>query len=243
MTYLLVLSALFGEASAAGEAVQPRDAWAPAVQKVYDQLGSLDLFAAATSLGGMTVKVPAELQTLPMRMVEQADELREKGIEIRLKELQFKDLKFIYEKTPEWSNDRPKVPTMIEFGRLGFSADAETRRATVPVAAVFENGRLPVDFLPALEKGFDLSLLPEERSGDARLDEVRLQVAGPVATGIANRFFSKKVAQLILQHGVGQTLQMGQKDLLAGNSATRLLDVKSDSVGGRAVESLIEALR
>ena len=93
-----------------------------------------------------------------------------------------------------------------------------------------------------LEKGYDLNLLPENRAADALLDDVKLQVGGPVASGIANRFFSKRVAQLILEHGVGQTLQMGQSDLIAGDSALRLLDLPADSRQGRAVETLIEGL-
>ena len=240
---IVILSAMLLFSDAAESHVADRDAWQPSVQAVFEQLNMLDLFAAATHLGGMTVKIPRELQALPMRMIEGADDLRDRGVEIHVTELQFRDLNFVYEDTPNWAGERPLIPTMIEFGRLAISAEAKTRIGTAPVGATFENGKMPVDFLPMLDKGYELALIPEARQDDAVLDNVRLQVAGPVATRIANRFFSDKVTRLILEHGVGQTLQMGQGDLFAGDTALRLLDVKSDSRRGRAVESLIDGLR
>ena len=248
MLYCLLIAGLVAGVGA-GEEPAPlspqvdREAWSPSIRQVFEQLDTLDLFSTATKLGRITVKVPRELQKLPMRMIDEADELRNAGVDLYVTELQFQDINFIYDRTPEWNEDRPLIPTMIEFKRLGVSADAKTRLATIPVGATFQNGRMPVEFLPMLEKGFDVLLLPESRAEETVLDDVTLKVGGPIATGIANRFFSKKVAQLILEHGVGQTLQMGQGDLITGDMATRLLNIKGDSTRGRAVESLVDILR
>lgn len=238
----LAAGVVYGQETAP-EAPVDRSAWSPGIQQVLKQLETLDLFATATRFGRVTVKVPRELQKLPVRMIEGTEELREQGIDILVKELEFQDISFVYDKAPEWAEDRPLIPTMLQFKRLGVSADAKTRLATIPVGATFQNGQMPVEFLPLLEKGYDLKLLPESRAEETNLDDVSLKVGGPVMTGIANRFFSKKVAQLILEHGVGQTLQMGQGDLITGDAASRLLNIKGDSTTGRAVESFLDALR
>ena len=229
-------------AAAPQAAVVDRGAWQAAIRSVFEQLDTLDMFALATKMGGIKVQVPKELQALPMRMIEGADELREKNIEILVKELEFRDLNFIYDKTPQWPGERPLVPTTVEFGILGVTADAKTKMGIIPLGATFRNGRLPVDFLPVIEKGYDLNLLPENRAADALLDDVQLQVGGNLTTKIANRFFSKRVAKLILEYGVGQTLQMGQKDLMTGDSALRLLDLPKDSKHGRVLEKVMEGV-
>ena len=240
-------------AAAPQAAVVDRGAWQAAIRSVFEQLDTLDMFALATKMGGIKVQVPKELQALPMRMIEGADELREKNIEILVKELEFRDLNFIYDKTPQWPGERPLVPTTVEFGILGVTADAKTKaygdaapaltyQYTGSLGATFRNGRLPVDFLPVIEKGYDLNLLPENRAADALLDDVQLQVGGNLTTKIANRFFSKRVAKLILEYGVGQTLQMGQKDLMTGDSALRLLDLPKDSKHGRVLEKVMEGV-
>jgi hypothetical protein len=111
-------------------------------------------------------------------MIEGTEELRNRDIEIYVKELTCKDLKFIYDESPHWPDEKPVIPTLVEFGRLGVTADAKTRLGMIPLGAVFDNGKVPVEFLPMLEKGYDLKLLPESRSGDTRLDEVKLKVGG-----------------------------------------------------------------
>ena len=220
-----------------------RAAWEPSIQKVFSQLNTLDLFAAATSLGGMTVKVPRELQKIPMQMIEGSEELRNRGIEIYVTELKFRDLKFNYEQSPKWTDEKPLIPTLSEFGKLGLSAEAKTKVGTIPIGATFDNGKIPVEFLPVLDKGYDLKMLPESRAEETRLDEVDLKVGGGITSGIANLFLSKKVGKLILQYGVGQTLQMGQGDLLRGDTASRLLDIPADSAKGRAVGTLLDLLK
>ncbi len=243
ITVLVTIGLVLGGVAVAEETVAvDRDAWQPAIRAVFEQLDTLELFALATRLGGMTVKVPRELQALPARMIEDADVLREHGVELYVTELEFRDLAFHYDESPDWREDRPLVPTTISFGTLGVSADAKTRLATVPVGATFRNGKLPVDFLPMLDKGFDLNLLPDDRPDEVQLDDVQLRAGGRVTSGIANRFFSNRVAELILEHGVGQTLQLGQGDLITGDAATRLLNVPTDSRRGRALDTLIEGL-
>lgn len=244
---LLILVSMFTSMAWTQEAATEttpvdRQAWGPSIQKVFDQLNLLGLFAAATKVGGMTVKVPRELQKLPMQMIEGADELQNRGIEIYVKELTFRDLNFVYDESPQWSEDKPLIPTLVEFGRLGVSADAKTKVGMIPLGATFNNGKLPVEFQPMLEKGYDLKLLPESRVADTRLDDVDLKVGGALTTGIANRFFSKKVANLILEYGVGQTLQMGKGDLFTGDTAGKLLNVAPDSTKGRALDAVVDML-
>jgi len=226
----------------AQKAVIAREDWKPAIQAVFEQLNMLDMFAMTTKMGGMKVKVPKELQAVPVRMIESMDALREKNIEILVKELEFKDLNFIYDRSPQWSEERPLVPTLVEFGKLGVVAEAQTKAGIIPLGATFQNGKLPVNFLPIIEKGYDLNVLPEDRAKDAVLNDVDLKIGGGLATRIANRFFGKRIGELILKYGVGQTLQMGQGDLIAGDSALRLLDVPKDSKRGRVLEKVIEGI-
>jgi len=240
---ILLTSCLWAQDVPPVETPATRDAWEPSIQKVFSQLNTLDLFATATNFGGMTVKVPKELQKIPMQMIEGSEELRNRGIEIYVKELKFQDLKFNYDKSPQWTDDKPLVPTLIEYGKLGISADAKTKVGTIPLGAMFDNGKMPVEFLPALEKGYDLKMLPESRANETKLDEVDLKVGGGITSGIANLFLSKKVGKLILQYGVGQTLQMGKGDLLSGDAASKLLDIPADSNKGRAIGSLMEILK
>ena len=242
LTTLVILCAVVSETEGETTAVIDREAWQPAIRSVFEQLDTLDLFALATKMGGIKVKVPKELQAVPIRMIEGADALREKDIKIFVKELEFRDLNFIYDKTPQWPEDRPRVPTTVEFKTLGVTADAKTKMGIIPLGATFQNGRLPVDFLPVIAKGYDLNLLPEDRAADALLDDVQLQVGGALTSRIATRFFSKPVAKLILEYGVGQTLQMGQKDLMSGDSALRLLDLPKGSKRGRVLEKVIEGI-
>ncbi|MFA7692983.1 MAG: hypothetical protein GX117_10570 [Candidatus Hydrogenedentes bacterium] len=222
--------------------VVDKTVWSPSVNAVFEQLNVLDLFAAATNLGGLTVKIPKEMQKMPMRMVEGSEELRNRGIDIFVKELTFKDLKFDYGASPEWTDSKPIIPTLVSFERLGLKADAKTKLGTIPLGANFRSGKVPMEFQPLLDKGYDLLLMPESRAADTKLDDVRLQVGGPLATGIANQFFTKTVAKLILEYGVGQTVQMGQEDLFAGNMPHKLLDVKPDSTKGRALDALVDIL-
>ncbi len=240
---VLIASCLWAQDVPPAETPVARDAWEPSIQQVFSQLNTLDLFAAATNFGGMTVKVPKELQKLPARMIEGSEELRNRGIELYVTELKFQDLRFDYDKSPQWAEDKPLVPTLIDFKKLGVSAKAKTKLGAIPLGATFENGKMPVEFLPLLDKGYDLKLLPESRAEETQLDEVDLKVGGGITSGIANRLLNKKVGQLILEHGVGQTLQMNKENLLSGDAATRLLDIPADSVKGRAVDSLIDILR
>ena len=254
MSLLLLLSlfstgdALSEEAPAAPEKVYSREEWRPSIEATLDQLSLLDLFATATKFGGMKIKIPKEMQSLPMRMIEGADELKDKGVEIKVTELEFRDLKIVRDNTAQWRDDRPFMPVRLEFEKLGVSADAKTKLGVVPVGAVFEQGSMPADFLPLIKKGFNLEVLPEKRMEESNLDKVKLKVGGALTSGIANHFFSKKVARLILEHGVGQTLQMGQDDLMGGSGggaagiAGKLIDGGRDTPANKAASSLIDKL-
>jgi hypothetical protein len=181
-------------------------------------------------------------------MIEGADELKDKGIELKVTELEFRNLKIVRDKSAQWRDERPFMPVRLEFDKLGVSADAKTKVGVVPVGAVFEQGSMPADFLPLIKKGFNLEVLPEKRLEETNLDKVKLKVGGALTSSIANRFFSKKVARLILEHGVGQTLQMGQNDLMggsgggAGGIAGKLIDGGRDTPANRAASSLIDQL-
>ena len=237
VTLLLLVGSV---ALAEGDADVDRDAWQPAISAVFEQLDMLELFALTTRVGGMTVNIPRELRGVPMRMIEEADVLRDRGIEIDVKELRFRNLGFIYDKSPEWREDRPLVPTTITFDTLGIGAEAKTRVGTIPLGATFRNGQLPVNFLPQLDERFDLGLMPEERAEDTRLDDVQIEAGGRLASGIANRLLSDRVGQLLLEHGVGQTLQLSKGDLISGDAALRLLDIPSESRRGRALDTLLD---
>ena len=248
ITTLLLLSMVITSAEAVPVSEDTQDTvivrkdWKMAIQAVFEQLDMLDMFALATKMAGVTVKVPKELQSVPIRMIESADGLRAKNIEILVKELVFKELNFAYNKTPQWSEERPLVPTLVEFGTLGVMAEAKTKMGVIPLGATFQNGRLPVDFLPLIEKGYELKVLPENRAEDALLDDVQLKVGGGLATRIANRLFGKKATQLILEYGVGQTLQMGQDELITVDAASRLFDIPQDSRRGKVLEKVIEGI-
>ncbi|HNZ49399.1 MAG TPA: hypothetical protein PLZ53_05295 [Candidatus Hydrogenedentes bacterium] len=224
------------------EKIYTREEWRPSIEATQEQLELLDLFAAATKFGGMKIKVPKELQSLPMRMIEGADELKDKGIELRVTELEFRNLKIVRDATPQWQENRPRMPVRLEFDKLGVSADAKTKLGVIPVGAIFEQGTMPADFLPIIQKGFNLEVLPEKRLQETNLDKVKLKVGGALTTGIANHFFSKKVARMILEYGVGQTLQMGQESLMGGGIAGKLIDGGKDTPASRAAGSLIDQL-
>lgn len=253
MSLLLLLSffcagdAVAEEAPDPEEPVYSREEWRPSIDATLDQLELLDLFATATKFGGMKIKIPKEMQSLPMRMIEGADELKDKGIEIKVTELEFRNLKIIRDKSATWRDERPFMPVRLDFDKLGVSADAKTKVGVIPVGAVFEQGSMPADFLPLIKKGFNLEVLPEKRMEETNLDKVKLKVGGALTSGIANRFFSKKVAQLILEHGVGQTLQMGEDGLMGGAGAGggiagKLIDGGRDTPANRAASSLIDKI-
>ncbi len=214
--------------------------WSGPVQKAREQYDLLGLFAKASHFGGVKVKIPGDLQRVPLEPLGLQD-LKKRGIELYLKELTFKDLDFTRDEEPQWMETRPVLPALMRFSTLGASIEAKTKLGTIPLGATFRDGVMPFDF-DFRKDGYDLGLLPQRRAQDAKLDNVRLNVGGPVATGIANTFFKDDVAKLIMKYGVGQTLKMNEGSLFSGASAASFLKMKPDSAGAQAVTGLLDAL-
>ena len=218
---------------------QPEE-WAGPLGQAREQLDLLGLFAKASHFGGITVKIPGELQQVPLAALGLQD-LEQKGIELRLKELTFRDLDFSRENEPLWMDTRPVLPAMMRFSSLGASIEAKTKVGVIPLGATFQDGAMPFD-VDLRKDGYDLGLLPERRTQDTKLDKMRLRVGGPLATGIVNAFFKDDVARLVMKYGVGQTLKMNESGLFSGATAASFLKMRSDSIGAQAVGGLIDAV-
>lgn len=228
-------------ADAPAAAYNPEE-WRGSLSKAREQLNLIEMFAQATRFGGMTVKVPAELQKVPLHLIPGTEELTKRDIDLYVKEITFRDLKLTQEPEPLWMETRPLLPALLDFTTLGLSIEAKTRVGTVPLGATFRNGRLPFD-LDLKPSGYDVGILPERRAADAKLDDLKLQVGGRLASGIANTFFKDDVANLVMKYGVGQTLKMGEGNLFSGGTAaSTLLNLKSGSAGERAVSGLLDSV-
>ena len=217
--------------------------WKPPLAKVREQLDLVDAFAQTTRFGGMTVKVPGDLQRVPLELIEGTEELRKRDIELYVKELRFKDLQVTRDPRAKWVGDgsRPALPALLDFATLGLSIEAKTRAGVIPLGATFTDGKLPLDFLLKPE-GYDIGVIPDRRKADAKMDNVKLEVGGPLTSGIANTFFKKTVANLVMKYGVGQTLKLGEKDLLSGGTAATLLNLKTGSAEEKAVSGVLDRL-
>jgi hypothetical protein len=245
---LIFGSTVTGRAQSQPEPVMPPattreykpEEWKMPVEKASRQLDLLSMFAQATRFGGMTVKVPGELQKVPMALLGLQD-LEKKGIELYLKELTFKDLELSRKEKPEWMETRPVLPALLRFSTLGASIEAKTKLGAFPLGATFRDGILPFDF-DLRSDGYDVGVLPERRMEEADLKNVKLHVAGPVATGIANTFFKDDVAKLVMKYGMGQTLKMNEGGLFGGNTASSILKGRNDSAS-QAAGTLLDALK
>ena len=193
---------------------RPED-WQGQLGQVRDQLGLLGLFAKATSLGGVTVKVPRELQRIPLEMMEGTEDIVRAGIEVYLKEVRFQNLRLDHDETPLWLEQRPLIAGLAAFDRLGVAIDARTKVGTFPVKCDLKQGALPFQFHCNQEK-YDVGIAPPYRRDEAHIGDVRLDFGGPVASGLLTKLFGKKVTQLVLEAAAGQTFQLGQQDLLGG---------------------------
>ncbi len=226
--------------AASGPAVEYRpEEWTGPVEKARQQLDTLSLFAKASHFGGITVKIPAELQQVPLAALGLPD-LQKKGVELYVKEFTFRDLDFSREERTLWVQTHPLLPALMRFSTLGASVELKTKVGVIPLGATFHDGVIPFDF-DLRKDGYDLGLLPERRAGEARLGRAHLRVGGPVATGIANAFFTDEVARLVLKYGVGQTLKMNENGLFSGATGASFLKTRSDSIGAEAVKGLIGA--
>lgn len=244
---IIVCVALTFGASSGENAANPApseykpEEWASPLAKIRDQLNLLALFAQATSFGGMKVKVPQEIQRVPLELIPGTESLREKNIDFYVKEIELKDLAFEPDKDPTWMQTRPVLPTLLRFATIGLSVDAKTKLGRIPLGATFRDGVLPFDF-DMKKDGYDLSVLPERRSTDAKLDNLKLQIGGPLTSAFVNTFFKDDVAKLIMKYGMGQTLKMGESGLFGGQAPTSLLGVKKGSAEDQAINSVLNTI-
>ncbi|MBP8128774.1 MAG: hypothetical protein KA184_04275 [Candidatus Hydrogenedentes bacterium] len=196
--------------------------WGGALDEVRGQLNLLQLLAQATQFGGMTIKIPKEIQRIPLEQMEGTEELVRRDIRLYLKEVRIRDFRLDADDTPKWLEERPLVGALAEFGQLGVSLDAQTRVGTFPVKCDLKQGAMPVHF-HCKEDGFDIGVAPPYRAQEARIEDVSLDLGGPVASGILTRVFGRKVASLVLEAAAGQTLQLDEQTLLGGVGAGSLL--------------------
>jgi hypothetical protein len=245
---VLVCAVLLGGLTAADEGVPPKsgeyrpEEWTEQVGEVRERLRLLEMFAQATQFGGMKVRVPKEIQKVPLELIPGTEGLRDKDIELYVKELDLRSLAFEPAPEPLWLENHPALPVLLRFATLGLSIEAKTKLGTIPLGATFRDGVLPFDF-DLNQNGYDLSILPERRTADAKLDNLKLQVGGPLTSGIANTFFKGEVAKLVMKYGMGQTLKMSEGGLFGGAPPTSLLGVKKGSAEEQAVNTVIDALR
>ncbi|HNR32893.1 MAG TPA: hypothetical protein PKI11_18520 [Candidatus Hydrogenedentes bacterium] len=213
--------------------------WEGPLNDVRGQLNLLQLLARATSFGGMTIKVPREVQRIPLEKMEGTEDLVRMGIKLYLKEVRLRDFKINHDTAPQWLHDRPLLGTLAQFGRLGVSVDAQTRVGTFPVKCDLTQGAMPVDF-HCKQGGYELGVAPPYRAEEARIEEVSLDLGGPIASGVLTRVFGQKVARLVLEAAAGQTLQLDQETLLGGAGVGSLL--KNAPQVPEGVGALIEGL-
>lgn len=211
--------------------------WQSQLAGVREQLDLLGLFARTTSFGGVTVKVPKGLQRIPLETMEGTEDIVRAGIEVYLKEVRFQNLRLGHEQSPLWMEQRPLVPGLATFDRLGVSLDAKTKVGTFPVKGELRQGALPFQF-HCIPEGYDVGISPPYRKDETRIDDVRLDFGGPVASGVLTKLFGRKIAQLVVEAAADQTFQLGQQDLL-GSGALPLADI---APVGEAMDSILKIL-
>ena len=214
--------------------------WSVPVADAGKSLDLLALFATASHFGGITVKIPGELQRIPLASLG-LQNLESRGIELYLKEIEFRDLEFTREQTPLWMETHPVLPAVMRFSKLGASLEAKTKLGMIPLGATFHDGVLPFDFV-FRKDGYDLGIMPDRRALETNLEKVHLQVGGALASGFVNTFFGRDVAKLVMKYGVGQTLKMKEGGLFGGSDAASFLKSRSDSPDTQAIVGLLDAV-
>lgn len=220
---LLVLLGMAGFAAETGEdkASSPDlQAWESQLGKIRQQLELVKLFSAATSMGGLSVDLPGMVQAIP---TENIKELAKANIKLDLKSLKLEDMQFSYTDEPQWREERPAIPSLMRFSRVAATVEAKTPLGKFPVKCSFRNGVLPLNF-ECKEGGYDILVIPEPRKAEAKIGDVSFDLGGPLANHVSSKLFGPKVAESILQFGVGQTLKLDKGALLGGTSAPALLD-------------------
>ncbi len=195
-------------------------AWETQLGKIRQQLELVKLFSAATSMGGVSVDLPGMVQAIP---TENIKELAKANIKLDLKSLKLEDMQFSYTDEPQWREERPAIPSLMRFSRVAATVEAKTPLGKFPVKCTFRNGVLPLNF-ECKERGYDILVIPEPRKAEAKIEDVSFDLGGPLANHVSSKLFGPKVADAILQFGVGQTLKLDKGALLGGTSAPALLD-------------------
>ncbi len=232
------------ESPAAEETAPPDfEPWRPQLAEAREYVNWLKLFSQATAFGGAKIKVPKEVQRVPLEMFEDTKALHDRGIRVYLKELEFRDIHFDTNEEPVWREDHPALASLMQFARIGFNADVKTGIGTFPVGGEFNNGRMPLD-LDLTEAGYALNVIPESRRDEAQLDRMRIKFGGPIASAALTGLLGKKAAEAILTAGVGQTLQMDQGDLLGKGTLKSLFKQgeDEDSLENQAIGTVLDLL-
>ena len=100
---------------------------------------------------------------------------------------------------------------------------------------------MPFDFL-VKKGGYDIGLMPERRKDDVHLDNVDLNVAGPLTNMLASKLAGKQIGKLLLTYGMGQTLKMDKGGLLP-DSVMGIPGVKAGASETGVVNSLVDMLK
>jgi len=220
---LLVSLGMAGFAAETGGDKAPShnlQAWESQLDKIRQQLELVKLFGAATSMGGLSVDLPGMVQAIP---TENIKELAKANIKLDLKSLNLENMQFSYADELQWREERPAIPSLMRFSRVVATVEAKTPLGKFPVKCSFRNGVLPLNF-ECKESGYDILVIPEPRKAEAKIEDVSFDLGGPLANHVSSKLFGPKVADAILQFGVGQTLKLDKGALLGDKSASTLLD-------------------
>jgi len=192
---------------AAPAAVYDPALWEPQVEKVRAQFDLLDLFGKVTQMTGVTIKIPKEVQRIPL------EDPKETGIELFLREVEFHDAAFSYNEEPSVVDNHPVLGALAAFSRIGLAVTVKKGPLVFPVAAEFRSGELPFDF-DVTQDGYALNVIPEARAAEAQLDNVSVDLGGPVAQRVLSKVFGGELARLVLRFAAGQAFQMDKNALL-----------------------------
>ncbi|HOZ46123.1 MAG TPA: hypothetical protein PLO37_10055 [Candidatus Hydrogenedentes bacterium] len=226
--------------AAPAEATQDLSIWKPQIEKVHKQFDVLKLFSAATQFGGVSVKLPDQVQQIPLGLFPETKKLEDMGVRVFLKELEFKNADFSYDKEPQWIENHPAVPSMMKFGRVGFTAKVKTGLGELPVECEFQDGQLPFDF-DLTDVGYAVNVIPERRNTEAQLDNLRFKLGQGPGGGLVSKIFGKELAKTILKFAAGQTLVMEKGSLLSQENLDRMID-KDSVLADPAVQNLLRGI-
>lgn len=212
-----------GESRAPAEKGRDAHAWESQLSQVRQQLDLLKLFSAATAMGGVSVNIPKPVQRIPLENIAGMQNVAKTGLKLHLKELKLSDVAFEYQQEPQWVDNRPAVPSLMRFSKVGISVEAKTAVGAFPVKCTFRNGALPVDF-ECTDAGYTIHVIPAPRKQEARLDHVSIDLGGPGGGRVLSKIFGKKLAEAVLQFGVGQTLKLDKSSLLGCGALPSVLN-------------------